>query len=252
MFLRDFLELVHVITHDIRRNCETHSLSRNALGRERHFCRADADQTAREIDHRSTAITWINRGVRLYQALVLCLVHSNVALDRAKNSAADRATISDRISYYDYSLAQQVRRNIIKIDKRECSPGVDLDECQIGLVIAGNVVSAVGFAVVCCYMNFQVGGALNHVLVGNDVAFRIDNETRTKTLQRLANFTWPGAIIAEELSVKILKRIAHRAPHYALGVNINHCRQDFRYSQNGGLRSRISLAKTSFCLGQNQ
>jgi hypothetical protein len=38
-------------------------------------------------------------------------------------------------------------------------------------------VGIVGLAVVCRHVNLQVRGALNHVLVGNNVACRVDNET---------------------------------------------------------------------------
>jgi hypothetical protein len=101
-------------------------------------------------------------------------------------------------------------------------------------------------------VNLQVSGALNHVLVGNDVACRIDNETGAETLQSLANLTRPNAIIAEELRVKILEWIAHSAPHYTLGINIYHCRQDLRHRQNGRFRSRIGLAKTRYRRWEDQ
>ena len=60
-------------------------------------------------------------------------------------------------------------------------------------------------------------------------------------------------LVAEELRVKILKRIAHRASDHALGINIDHGRQDFRHRQNGWFRSRIGLAQSKLrCLRQNQ
>jgi hypothetical protein len=97
-------------------------------------------------------------------------------------------------------------------------------------------------------MNFQICGALNHVLVGNDVARWIDNETGAETLQSLTNLAWANAIIAEELRVKIFDRIPHRTPHDPLGINIDDRWQDFRHRKNGWLRSRIGLAKARFCL----
>ena len=62
------------------------------------------------------------------------------------------------------------------------------------------------------------------MLVGHDVAGRIDNETGAEALQSLANLAWPGAIVPKELRVNILKRIAHRAPNYALGIDVHHRR----------------------------
>ena len=209
-FSRDFFESIDAFTHYVRRNCETHSLSGNTLRRECHFCRANADQPPGEIDHRSAAVAWINRRVRLNQILIVGLVDGDVAFGGAKHSATDRAPVSHCITNYDHSLAQQVWRNIIKIDRRKCGLCVDLDEGEIVLVIACDVMSAVRFAVVGRDMNFQIGSALDHVLVGNDVACRINNETGAETLQSLADFARPNAIIAEKLRVKIFE--SDRAP----------------------------------------
>ena len=121
---------------------------------------------------------------------------------------------------------------------------VDFDECQIRFVIAGNVVGVVGFAVVRRHVNLQVRGALDHVLIGHDVARRIDNETGAETLQRLANFARPDCGYSRRIARKILKRIAHCASNYALGIDVNYCRQHLRYRQNSRFRSRVGLCKT--------
>ena len=110
----------------------------------------------------------------------------------------------------------------------------------------------VGLAVVRRDVNLQVRGALNHVLVGNDVACRIHNKTRAEALQGLANLAGADAIVAEELRVKILNRIAHRALHHAFGINIHNRRQNLCHCQYRWFRSRIGLAKTNSCLRQNQ
>jgi len=75
-------------------------------------------------------------------------------------------------------------------------------------------------------MNFQIRGALDDVLVGDDVTCWINDETGAETLQGLANFARSNAIVTKELSVKILKWIAHCSLDHALGIDIHHRRQD--------------------------
>src|SRR5206468_1736395 len=99
----------------------------------------------------------------------------------------------------------------------------------------------VGFAVISRHLNLQIGSALHHMLVSHDVACWIDNKPGAKALQGLTDFAGPSLIVAEELRVKILKWIAHSAPHYPLGVDIHDCRQNFPHRQNRRFRSWISL-----------
>jgi hypothetical protein len=115
---------------------------------------------------------------------------------------------------------------------------------QIGLVIAGNVMRAVGFPVVSGYVNLQVRSTLYHVLVRDDVTCRIYYETGSQALQRLTDFARPKPVVTEELGVNIVERIAHGALNDALGIDIHYRRQNLRHSQNGWFRSRIGLCKT--------
>src|SRR5438034_10647247 len=171
-------------------------------------------------------------------------IDGDIAFYRTKNASANGTAIANSVAYYNHCLAKQVRRDVVEVNERECIFRVDLYERQVSLVIAGNIVSVVGFAVVCRYVNFQVCGAFDDVLVGHNVTSRVDNETGPETLQRLANLAWPDAVVAEELRVKILKRIAHRAANYALGIDVHHCGQHLGNSQNSRFRRRIGLCKT--------
>src|SRR5207247_8937710 len=137
----------------------------------------------------------------------------------ANATSADEPIVADSVAHHDHRVGNHVGRNIIETDKGECGVRVDFNECQICFVIPGDVVSVVSFTVVCRHGNFQVIGALDHMLIGNDITGRINNETGAEALQSLANFARPDAVVAKELRVKILKWIAHRAPDYALGVN---------------------------------
>ena len=84
----------------------------------------------------------------------------------------------------------------------------------------------VGFSVVRRYMDFQIRGALDDVLVGDDVTCWINDETGAETLQGLANFARSNAIVTKELRVKILKWISHCSLEHALGVDIHYRWQD--------------------------
>src|SRR4029450_1651532 len=116
--------------------------------------------------------------------------------------------------------------------EREIGLRVDFDKGQIGLVVARNVMRAVGFPVVGGYVNLQIRSTLYHVLVRHDVTRRIYYETGPKTLQRLTDFARSKAIITEELRVKIVDGVAHGALDDSLGIDIHHRRQNLRHSQN--------------------
>src|SRR6266403_1935641 len=88
---------------------------------------------------------------------------------------------------------------------------IDFDGHQSGLVVAGNVMSAGSLAIVCGDVNLQVRRPLDHVLVRYDITGRIDDETGAETLQGLTDFAWPNPIIAEELRIEIVNRVAHSA-----------------------------------------
>src|SRR5205823_13286821 len=108
-FLGDFLASICAIAHGRCRNSETQPLSWDTLRRERHFCRADADQSSRKIDHWPTAVTRVDCRIGLHQILVPNVVHSDVTLRGAKNASADGAAIANRIAHYDDCLPEQVR-----------------------------------------------------------------------------------------------------------------------------------------------
>ena len=192
------------------------------MRRKRHFSRADANQSPGKIDDWPTAVARIDGRIRLHQIFVLDIVHGDVALHGAKNSATDRTAIANCITNHNHCFSQQVRRNVVQADKWECSLGVNLDKRQVCLVIAGDVVGVVSFPVVRRYVNFQIRGTLDDMLVGDDVTRWINNETGAETLQRLANLARLNAIVTKELRVKILKWITHCSPDHALGVDIYH------------------------------
>ena len=239
-----FLKSIDTITHHFRRNGEPESLRGNPLWCECHLCRRDAYQSAGEIDHWPTTITWIDCRIGLHEVFVFRIVHCDIALHRAKNTTADRAAVTDSVTHYNHCLPKQIGGDIVEVDERQGGARLDFNERQVGLVIAGNVASVISFTVICRHVNFQVRRALDYVLIGYDVTSRINNETGTKTLQSLANLARPGAVVAEKLRVKIFEGIAHGAPNDPFSIDVHHCRQHLTYSQNRRFRRRVGLCKT--------
>src|SRR5206468_8712122 len=130
-------------------------------------------------------------------------------------------------------------------NERESSLGIDLDEREIFFVIAGNVMSVVSFAVIGGNLNLQIGGALDHVLVGHDVTGRVDDESRAETLQRLTDLAGPAPIVPKELRVEVVKWIANGAANDSLGIDVDHCGKYFGDGDHARLRGRISLRRSA-------
>src|SRR5690242_17398596 len=117
--------------------------------------------------------------------------------------------------------------------------GVDLDQGKVLLWIARDIARLIALVVVCDDLDFKIGRALDDVLVGYDVAARIDQKSGAETLQALPDFAWAVAVNAEKLRGKIIKRVANLSPNDAFGVDVHDRRQNLRDREHGGLACRI-------------
>src|ERR1700736_4755457 len=97
---------------------------------------------------------------------------------------------------------------------------------------------AVSLAVVGRDLDFQIGRALDHVLIGYDVASGIDNESGAETLQGLPDLARTSTVVAEKLCVKVFDRVANTAADYPLGVDIDDRRQNFGHGPHCRSSSR--------------
>ena len=176
LLFRDFLELGNAVAHNFRRNGETEALRRDTLWSEGHFGGTDPDQSPGNIDDRSAAVARINRRICLHEIFIFDVIDGDLAFGCAENAAADGAAISDGIAHHEDCFTEQVGRNIIEVNKREGGFGVDFDESQVRIVVARNVMRVVRLAVVRRDLDLQIGRALNHMLIGHNVARGIDNE----------------------------------------------------------------------------
>src|SRR5437764_5447595 len=102
MFFGESFELLYVIAHDVGRNRESQSLSRNALRRERHLGRADSHEPPGNIDDRSAAVAGINRCVGLDKIFVVDVANIYLALGCAQHAAADRTAVADSVADHEY------------------------------------------------------------------------------------------------------------------------------------------------------
>jgi hypothetical protein len=93
-------------------------------------------------------------------------------------------------------------------------------------------------------VNFQIGGSLYDVLVGHDVTSWINNESGPETLKSLTHFARPKPVVAKELRVNIVERIAHSPSNYAFCIDIHDGGQNLCHGQNGWFGSGIGLSKT--------
>ena len=66
-------------------------------------------------------------------------------------------------------------------------------------------MGVVNLAVARGHFDSQVGCALHHVLIGHNVAGRVNDETGAKTLQTLSDFAWLAAVGAKEFGREIFR-----------------------------------------------
>src|SRR5262249_60277080 len=103
--VRQAFECFQASPPDVGRNGQSNPLRWNTLRGERHLCRTDPDQSPRDIDYGTSAVTRINRGIGLHEILVIDVVYRDVALGRAQHATADRTTVTDGVTNHDYGLA---------------------------------------------------------------------------------------------------------------------------------------------------
>ena len=106
------------------------------------------------------------------------------------------------------------------------------------------------FAVVRRHGNFQLRGALDDVLIGDDVAGRIDDEPRAEALHFLREDARAAHGAAEELVEQLVARIAHGALDDALGVDVHNRGHGLGHGEDRGLGGGIGLRAEGGCRGE--
>ena len=140
-------------------------------------------------------------------------------------------------------MAQEVRGNVVQVDKRKIGLGVDLDEGQILLGVARDVVGVVNFSIIHRHLDFQISRALHDMLVGDDISRWIDDEARAEALQSLPDFSGMAPVIAKVLRCEIFEGIADPAPDDPLRIDVNDCGQNLGHRLHRRLCGRVSLGE---------
>ena len=227
--------LVHHFAGQIHRHRETNALIATGAGRQNG--RIDADQLTAVVHKRAAGIARIDGGIRLDEVFVVFNAHVRPACG-ADDSHGDGLSDSIRIADRQNFIAHLQFRRVADGDCRQVR-GVDLDHRDIGLGVGaddlGFEFAAVGKS------DADVRGAVDYVIVRENVAIGTDNDARTEAaftmgLRRLGCTALPSTA-AEELAKQIgfvtLPELAHagRGFHHLRSRNFDDCR-------HGGLGRR--------------
>ena len=151
----------------------------HAAARARIDHRIDADELAVEIDQRAAGIAGIDRGVGLDEEAVVADADLG-ARERRNDALRHRLADAERIADGDDEIADLERVGIAKLEHREILAALELQHREIGARIAQHdlrlELALVG------ERDLHLGHALDHVIVGDDEARRIDDDARAERL----------------------------------------------------------------------
>jgi len=156
----------------IDRDGKTNALSADADGD------IEADHLAIDIQQRPSGVAWVDAGVALNEVVVFLLVANlHVAVQGADDPAGHRVLVAIGVADGDHLLAlHQVARGP-EMDRRQRLLRVKLDDSEIGLRVVRNQArdgrSFVG------QRDLNVADAFDHMIVCEDVAAGIDDDSRT-------------------------------------------------------------------------
>ena len=161
-------DLIHHALGKIDGNRKTHALIAAAAGKNGGV---DADEFALGVDQRAAGIARVDSGVGLDEIFVVLNAEIGAAGgadDAHGDGLADAEGIADGESEIaDFYLGRIAERNGGEM------VGVDFQHGDVGLGIAADDVG--GEFTLVAQGNFDVGGAIDHVIVGEDVAVGADD-----------------------------------------------------------------------------
>src|SRR5690348_5839541 len=169
-------ELLHHLGGEIGRDRESQPRAR-ARGRIDH--RVDADELPREVHQRAARVARIDRGVGLDVVLDAALPQV-LALQPGNDARGRGLAEAERVADRHHEIADAQFRGIGQRQRDEIGR-VDLDHRKVGLRVGADHFRLVRLAV--GERHLDVVGALDHVVVGEDVAFgRVDDHARAERL----------------------------------------------------------------------
>src|SRR6185437_14754691 len=222
-------QLFHDAVRHVDRNSETDSLiaalttESFAIGQN---CGVDADQVSVQVHQRAARIAGIDGSVRLNEVLIVLDTQSTAsggANDAHGRGFADAVRVAN--SKHDVSdmqiarVAELHRRQIgrVNFEHRDVRIGVGADDFRREFALIGKA-------------NFDIGGAVYHVIIREDCSVRGNNDAGAKTLFALAlGHHLAAALIAEELLEEGIVEERHSLLarlHYFGRMNVNNRRQN--------------------------
>ena len=177
--------------------------------------RVDTHELAVVVDERATGIARVDGGIGLdhvgVDSVTAGRAHGRRAIQRRHNARGDRLLVAERRADRHNPLAHVELGGITNLDRRELGGvGVlELDDGQVARGVVAHELGLVGGAVVHGHHVLVI--AIDHMVVGEDVALGIEHHARTDTAR----------------VIRIVGRLRKRAILTAArsGGNGNHGRQ---------------------------
>src|SRR5438876_8643552 len=199
-------ELVVNLGGDIRRQSEAHAFVSRAFGEDGSV---DADDFAAHVDQRPAGVAGIDGRVSLNHGLELALRH-DIAAGGGDDAGSHCGIQPEGAADSQHPIAYLHGVGVAKLGAGQLALAVDLDYREIGFAIHADDFGIVQHALrLVLQLHADAVGPLHHVVVGQDVAARIhdDSGTQRALTHAFRRLRAVGAA-AEEAVKKILERVA--------------------------------------------
>src|SRR5262249_55783379 len=117
------------------------------------------------------------RGVRLQKVMIINIINRDLPVNGAENATADRAAVTESITYDEDGLAQQIGRNVAEVHIWQGLVIIDFDESQGFVPVTRDVARLETLIVIHNDLDLEIGRALNHMFVSHNIARRIDDKS---------------------------------------------------------------------------
>jgi len=189
-------DLVHHILRQADRNREADALIAAASTCENSG--VDSHQIAMQIDHRAARISRVDRSVGLDEVFVI-LDTQSAASCGANDSHRGRFADSEWIANRKHEIAHMQGGRVTQRKRRQ-TVGIDLQHCDVRLRIGADELS-LKFTLV-AQLHFDIGSAVNHVIVRQNRAVRGKNHARAEALFAFRPRLRLSELIAKKLAEK--------------------------------------------------